>query len=61
MENEISEYRSTFVGTPEYISPEMLSNSRASKEADLWALGCIIYEVNRFSNLVLSWEITLFQ
>ncbi|CAD8176007.1 unnamed protein product [Paramecium pentaurelia] len=44
MENEISEYRSTFVGTPEYISPEMLSNSRASKEADLWALGCIIYE-----------------
>lgn len=48
MENEIPEYRSTFVGTPEYISPEMLIHSRASKEADLWALGCIIYEVNRF-------------
>lgn len=45
MENEMPEYRSTFVGTPEYISPEMLNHSRASKEADLWALGCIIYEV----------------
>ncbi|CAD8107661.1 unnamed protein product [Paramecium primaurelia] len=44
IERESTQYRSNFVGTPEYISPEMLSNSKASKEADLWALGCIVYE-----------------
>ncbi|CAD8082667.1 unnamed protein product [Paramecium primaurelia] len=44
IESESTQYRSNFVGTPEYISPEMLNNSRASKEADLWALGCIVYE-----------------
>lgn len=38
-------FRPSFVGTPEYVSPEMLENSKASKEADLWAVGCIIYEV----------------
>ena len=63
MESDINEYRSTFVGTSEYISPEMINHSRASKEADLWALGCIIYEVNIFylNFIVLSWKITLFQ
>ncbi|CAD8100193.1 unnamed protein product [Paramecium sonneborni] len=44
IESESTQNRSNFVGTPEYISPEMLNNSRASKEADLWALGCIVYE-----------------
>ncbi|CAD8094894.1 unnamed protein product [Paramecium sonneborni] len=44
IESESTQFRSNFVGTPEYISPEMLNNSRASKEADLWALGCIVYE-----------------
>ncbi|KAM3145734.1 hypothetical protein pb186bvf_002029 [Paramecium bursaria] len=38
-------YKTNFVGTPQYISPEMLEDSKASKEADLWALGVIIYQI----------------
>ena len=33
----------TFVGSPFYVSPEMLSQSRSTPASDLWALGCIIY------------------
>lgn len=33
------EHRSTFVGTPQYVSPEMLSDSDCGGPADLWALG----------------------
>lgn len=34
----------SFVGTPQYLSPEMIKYSLAHEEADLWALGCILYE-----------------
>lgn len=36
----------SFVGTPEYVSPEILSESReSSKASDCWALGCILYQL----------------
>ncbi|CAL1706788.1 unnamed protein product [Somion occarium] len=35
----------TFVGTPEYVSPELLEVSETSRSSDLWALGCIIYRM----------------
>lgn len=35
--------RDTFVGTPLYVSPEMLQETRSTPASDLWALGCIIY------------------
>lgn len=35
---------STFVGTPLYISPEMLNHNIAWFGSDLWALGCILYQ-----------------
>lgn len=36
-------HRGTFVGTPLYASPEMLSNSVSGPFTDLWALGVIVY------------------
>ncbi|GAB5591925.1 3-phosphoinositide dependent protein kinase-1 [Umbelopsis nana] len=35
----------SFVGTAEYVSPELLSAREASKASDFWALGCIIYQL----------------
>lgn len=32
-----------FAGSPQYISPEMVTNSKAEKSSDLWALGCILF------------------
>jgi 3-phosphoinositide dependent protein kinase-1 len=35
----------SFVGTAEYVSPELLTHKSASKASDLWAFGCIIYQL----------------
>ncbi|KAL8870274.1 MAG: hypothetical protein Q9174_003644 [Haloplaca sp. 1 TL-2023] len=35
----------SFVGTAEYVSPELLRDKSACKASDLWALGCIIYQL----------------
>jgi len=37
--------RRSFVGTAQYVSPEMLSHKNASKASDIWALGCIVYQM----------------
>ena len=37
--------RNSFVGTAQYVSPEILTNSGSSRASDLWALGCIIYQM----------------
>lgn len=34
----------SFVGTPLYVSPEMLNHNLACFATDLWALGCILYQ-----------------
>ncbi|XP_015792494.1 serine/threonine-protein kinase Nek8 [Tetranychus urticae] len=36
---------STVVGTPHYISPEMCEGKSYDKKTDIWALGCILYEM----------------
>jgi len=33
------------IGTAEYISPEMIQEGNCGYEADLWALGCIVYQL----------------
>lgn len=37
--------RGSFVGTPLYVSPEMLTDNFSTCSSDLWALGCIIYQM----------------
>ncbi|XP_026762690.1 3-phosphoinositide-dependent protein kinase 1 isoform X1 [Galleria mellonella] len=35
----------SFVGTPQYVSPELLHNCLDTRTSDLWAFGCIIYQM----------------
>ena len=37
--------RGTFVGTVNYLAPEMARSSVSTIETDLWALGCIIFKM----------------
>jgi 3-phosphoinositide dependent protein kinase-1 len=37
--------RNSFVGTAHYVSPEMLTNKSATANSDLWAFGCILYQM----------------
>lgn len=38
-------YANTVVGTPFYISPEICESRPYTASADLWAVGCIVYEL----------------
>jgi serine/threonine protein kinase len=40
-----SAFASTLVGSPLYMSPEVLEDKPYSFAADIWALGCILYEL----------------
>lgn len=35
---------SSFVGTAEYVSPELLLHNQCGVSSDIWALGCMIYQ-----------------
>ncbi|EDQ84745.1 uncharacterized protein MONBRDRAFT_12495 [Monosiga brevicollis MX1] len=40
-----SDRSDSFVGTAFYVSPELLNDKVACRSSDLWALGCIIYQM----------------
>eukprot|EP01017_Pseudomicrothorax_dubius_P028143 TRINITY_DN3324_c0_g1_i2.p1 TRINITY_DN3324_c0_g1~~TRINITY_DN3324_c0_g1_i2.p1 ORF type:complete len:451 (+),score=91.98 TRINITY_DN3324_c0_g1_i2:112-1464(+) len=35
----------SFIGTAQYVAPEMLERSETGTASDLWALGCVVYEI----------------
>ena len=41
-------------GTLHYIAPEILTGKKYNKKADIWSLGCIIYELVHLSNYYLD-------
>uniref|UniRef100_A0A8C6PKV3 3-phosphoinositide-dependent protein kinase 1 n=1 Tax=Nothobranchius furzeri TaxID=105023 RepID=A0A8C6PKV3_NOTFU len=45
MGKEYATRANSFVGTAQYVSPELLTEKSACKSSDLWALGCIIYQL----------------
>ena len=38
----------TFIGTPYYLSPEICEEKPYNEKSDVWALGCILYELITF-------------
>ncbi|KAL7409088.1 kinase-like domain-containing protein [Mrakia frigida] len=38
-------FANTYVGTPYYMSPELFNESAYDAKSDIWALGCVIYEM----------------
>ena len=39
------DYARTRVGTPYYLSPEVWENKPYNAKSDLWAMGCVLYEM----------------
>ena len=38
------------VGTPYYLSPEMCEEKPYNEKSDVWALGCVLYELCTFKH-----------
>ncbi|KAL9999711.1 putative mitogen-activated protein kinase kinase kinase STE-STE11 family [Helianthus debilis subsp. tardiflorus] len=43
--NKLNNYGPCWRGTPMYLSPEVVVNGVQEKPADVWAVGCIVYEM----------------
>ena len=43
--NNFKDYAKSFVGTFLYMSPEIFKGQKYNNKVDMWALGCIIYEL----------------
>ena len=41
-------FAKTFIGTPYYLSPEICSEKPYNDKSDIWAIGCILYELCTF-------------
>uniref|UniRef100_A0A672I2J0 non-specific serine/threonine protein kinase n=1 Tax=Salarias fasciatus TaxID=181472 RepID=A0A672I2J0_SALFA len=43
--NSTVEFARTCIGTPYYLSPEICENKPYNNKSDIWALGCVLYEM----------------
>ncbi|NXP23709.1 NEK1 kinase, partial [Scytalopus superciliaris] len=43
--NSTAELAHTCIGTPYYLSPEICQNKPYNNKSDIWALGCVLYEM----------------
>eukprot|EP00698_Gefionella_okellyi_P017900 TRINITY_DN5309_c0_g1_i1.p1 TRINITY_DN5309_c0_g1~~TRINITY_DN5309_c0_g1_i1.p1 ORF type:complete len:968 (-),score=200.79 TRINITY_DN5309_c0_g1_i1:40-2943(-) len=43
--NSETEMARTVIGTPYYLSPELCEDQPYNKKSDIWALGCVLYEI----------------
>jgi NIMA (never in mitosis gene a)-related kinase 1/4/5 len=43
--SDTSNFAHTIVGTPYYLSPELCEERPYNQKSDVWALGCVLYEM----------------
>ncbi|KAG7161196.1 serine/threonine-protein kinase Nek2-like [Homarus americanus] len=43
--NSEASFATTFVGTPYYMSPEVIEGQEYNEKSDMWSLGCLVYEL----------------
>ena len=48
--NNSGSFAKTLIGTPYYLSPELCEEKPYNNKSDIWALGCIIYELCTFQH-----------
>jgi NIMA (never in mitosis gene a)-related kinase len=46
--NDTADFAKTSVGTPYFMAPEVIRGEKYQEKADIWALGCILYEIVTF-------------
>lgn len=64
---EQTDLTKSFVGTPEYVAPEIILQKGHNKGVDIWCYGILLYEMiygvppfyNKNQNIMLNWIVTI--